>query len=114
MLKTWGSLPQIPDFIFFYLFLVSLASYFTLFWCSPGSSDSKETACNTGDLGQEDALEKGMATPSSILAWTILWAKTMVGYSPRGHKESDMMQQLTLYIILTTDLSLFLFLKIPS
>ena len=38
----------------------------------------------------------------------------MVGYSPRGHKESDMMQQLTLYIILTTDLSLFLFLKIPS
>jgi len=24
-------------------------------------------------LGQEDALEEGMGTPSSILAWIILW-----------------------------------------
>ena len=26
-------------------------------------------------LGQEDPLEKGMATPSSILAWRILWTE---------------------------------------
>ena len=26
-------------------------------------------------LGQEDPLEKGMATHSSILAWTIPWTK---------------------------------------
>ena len=26
-------------------------------------------------LGQEDPLEKGMATHSSILAWRILWTK---------------------------------------
>ena len=26
-------------------------------------------------LGQEDPLEKGMATCSSILAWTILWTE---------------------------------------
>ena len=26
-------------------------------------------------LGQEDPLEKGMATHSSILAWTILWTE---------------------------------------
>ena len=32
----------------------------------PGGSDSKESACNAGDL--EDPLEKGMATHSSILA----------------------------------------------
>ena len=43
----------------------------------PGGSDSKESACNAGDqvqsLGQEDPLEKGMVTHSSILAWRIPW-----------------------------------------
>ena len=34
----------------------------------PGGSDDKESDCNAGDLGQEDSLEKGMATHSSILA----------------------------------------------
>ena len=34
-------------------------------------SDGKESACNAGDLGQEDSLEKGMLTHSSILAWRI-------------------------------------------
>ena len=37
-------------------------------------------------LAWEDSLEKGKATQSSILAWRILWT----GYSPWGHKESDM------------------------
>ena len=36
-----------------------------------GGSDGKESACNMGDLGQEDPLEKGMATHSSALAWEI-------------------------------------------
>ena len=39
----------------------------------------KESACNTGDLGlilgQEDPLEKNMATHSSILAWRIPWTE---------------------------------------
>ena len=35
-------------------------------------------------LGWEDPLEKGKATPSSILAWRIHGL-----YSPWGHKESD-------------------------
>ena len=34
----------------------------------PGGSDGKESACNAGDLGWEDPLEKEMATHSSILA----------------------------------------------
>ena len=34
----------------------------------PGGSDGKESACNAGDLGWEDSLEEGMATPSTILA----------------------------------------------
>ena len=41
----------------------------------PGGSNSKESACNVGDLGpslgQEDPLGKGMATHSSTLAWRI-------------------------------------------
>ena len=41
-------------------------------------------------LGQEDPLEKGMATHSSILAWRIPWKRSMVGYCPRGRKESNM------------------------
>ena len=37
-------------------------------------------------LAQEDALEKEIATHSSILAQKIPWT----GYSPQGCKESDM------------------------
>ena len=40
-------------------------------------------------LDQEDPLEKGMATHSSILAGRIPWTEEPVGYSPWGHKESD-------------------------
>ena len=53
---------------------MSLSLYYGgISWCS----DNKESACNTGDLvrslGREDALEKEMATYSSILAWKIPW-----------------------------------------
>ena len=33
-------------------------------------------------LGQEDPLEKGMATHSSILAWRISWTEDPGSYSP--------------------------------
>ena len=43
------------------------------------SSDSKESACNAGDLGSIPglgrSLEKEMATHSSILAWRIPWTE---------------------------------------
>ena len=39
-------------------------------------------------LGQEDPLEKGMATHSSILAWRIPMDRGTC--SPRDHKELDM------------------------
>ena len=39
-------------------------------------------------LGQEDPLEKGMATPSSILAWRILMNRG-AWRGPWGRKESD-------------------------
>ena len=39
----------------------------------PGGSAGKESACNEGDLGLEDPLEKGMAAHYSILAWRMPW-----------------------------------------
>ena len=41
-------------------------------------------------LGQEDPLEKEMATHSSILAWEFHGQRSLVDYSPWGHKELDM------------------------
>ena len=40
---------------------------------SPCSSVGKGSACNAGGLGQEDPLEKEMATHSSVLTWRIPW-----------------------------------------
>ena len=44
-------------------------------------------------LGQEDPLEKGLATHSSILAWRIPWTAEPGGLQ---YKELDMTEQLTL------------------
>ena len=40
-------------------------------------------------LGQEDPLEKEMATHSSILTWESHGGTSLIGYSPQGCKESD-------------------------
>ena len=45
-------------------------------------------------LGQEDHLEKEMATHSSIHAWKIHGPRSLVGYNPRGRKESDTTERL--------------------
>ena len=37
-------------------------------WELPTFSNGRESACNAGNLGLEDSLEKEMATHSSILA----------------------------------------------
>ena len=48
-------------------------------------------------LGQEDPLEKGMATHSSVLAWRTPWTEEPGGLNSRwGHKELDTTEQLTL------------------
>ena len=48
-------------------------------------------------LGQEDLLEKEMATHSSILAWRILWIEVPGGPKTMGHKDLDVTQRLTLF-----------------
>ena len=54
-------------------------TYFRVLGGFPGGSDCKESACNAvtrvQTLGQEDPMEKEMATFSSILAWRIPWTK---------------------------------------
>ena len=40
-------------------------------------------------LSQEELLEKGMVTHSSILAWRIPWAEKLGRPKSQGHKESD-------------------------
>ena len=40
-------------------------------------------------LGQEDLLEKEMATHCSILAWKILWTEEPGGLQTMGSQESD-------------------------
>ena len=59
----------------------------------PGGSDSKELACNVGEtqiqsLGQEDPLEKKMATHSSILAWEMPWTEEPGGLQSVGSQKS--------------------------
>ena len=49
---------------------------------------SKESACSAGDtgsvLGREDALEEGMATHCSTLAWRIPWTEEPGGLQSKG------------------------------
>ena len=51
-------------------------------------------------LGQEDPLEKGMATRSSIPAWRISWAEEPGRL--QGCKESDRLKQMSMHITLYT------------
>ena len=41
---------------------------------------------------QEDPLEKGMATHSVFLPGESHGRRNLVGYSPQGHKESDIIE----------------------
>ena len=53
----------------------------------PATQETQETEARSWD--QEDPLEEGMATRSSILAWRILWTRSLVSYGSWGCKESD-------------------------
>ena len=94
---TWEGKPLIFCPISLSLPLPSQFSF--SFWIIPRNASrlpwwlsGKESACNAeaaGDtdlqvqsLGQEDPLEEGMATYSSILAWRISRTEELEGYSP--------------------------------
>ena len=58
--------------------------------CFPVGSEGKESFYNAGDPGLIlwSRRSPGEAF-SSILTWRIPWTKSLAGYSPWGHKESD-------------------------
>ena len=60
----------------------------------PGGSDSKESACNVGDLGSIPGLQRssreGMAIHSSILAWKIPWTEETGWLQSMGSQDLDM------------------------
>ena len=66
----------------------------------PGGSDGKESACNAEtwvqSLGWEDPLERGQLPTPVFLPGEFHGQRSLVGYSPWGHKESNIAEQLSL------------------
>ena len=70
---------------------------FFFFFCLcdfPGVSDSKESACNSGEPGWEDPLEKGMEPTPVFWPGKSHGQRSLAGYSPWGRTESDMPERL--------------------
>ena len=71
----------------------------------PNGLSSKQSACEPGDsemqvgsLGQEEPLEEGMSTHSSVLAWRIPWTEEPGGQHPWGHKEWGVTEHAQIYM----------------
>ena len=68
----------------------------------PGSSDSKESTCNAGDLGLLPVLGrspgKGIGNLPVFLPGKSHGQRILGGYSPWGPEESDMTEQLSTHI----------------
>ena len=67
----------------------------------PGGSDSKESACDAGDLGSIPGLGRSPGGGhSNPLQYSCLenphGQRSLAGFSSLGHKESHMAEQLTL------------------
>ena len=56
---------------------------------SPGGSDGKEPACNTGELEWEDPLEKGTLPTPVFWPGEFHGQRSLAGSSPWCCKESD-------------------------
>ena len=64
-----------------------------------GGSVVRNLPANAGDMDLIPGLGRSpeeMATYSSVLAWIIPWAEK-AGYSPRGRKELDTIEQLSMH-----------------
>ena len=60
----------------------------------PCDSTGKESACNVGDLGSIPGLGR---SPGEGIPTPVFWPGEFHGlYSPWGHKESDMTEQISL------------------
>ena len=96
---------KLPSLKFFHLWMFSVIIFLWVIsafkWKEfSGGLDAKDYTRSAGHLdlipGLEDPLEKGMATHSVFLAGEFHGQRSLVGYSPWGHKELDMTEWLTL------------------
>ena len=63
----------------------------------PSGPDSKESACNVGDPGSIPG--SGRSPGDIFLPGESHGQRSLAGYSPRGHKESDTTERLTLSLL---------------
>ena len=86
----------LPSLILFFLLLLSLQHLSFILKFS--SSDRKTSAYNVGDLdsipGSGRSLEKEMQPTPIFMPGKSHGPRSLVGYSPGGHKESDTTEQL--------------------
>ena len=87
MLKLEETIKYYKHNYIFIMFLFSTKGF-------PGSSDGKESACNTGDLGSISGLGRFPGEGNSnLLQYSCLknphGQRSLVDYGPQGHKESD-------------------------
>ena len=80
--RAWSRVPCAVQQV-----LLSFSILYTMGF--PSGSVGKESACNLQDtqvrsLGREDALEEGMTTYSSILAWRVPWTEEPRGLQSMG------------------------------
>ena len=83
---------------------------YTLFMGFPGGSDSKESACNVGDMGLIPRLGRspggGHGNPLQYSYLENLHGqRSLAGYSPWGCKELDTTEQLSLSLSSKTEVS---------
>ena len=68
---------------------------------SPGGSDGKESACNAGDPGWIPGSGRSPGKGNDFTLWYSCLEnhgqRSLAGYSPWGHKESDMTERLSLW-----------------
>ena len=109
--------------LFFSLFFCSLLLWFDAYLYCYGTSLMAQMVKHlptvqknwVRSLGWEDPLEKGMATQSSILPGKSHGRRSLVGYSPWGHKELDMTEWLhflTFWLFIVMISSFFFFICI--
>ena len=87
-----------------------------MFACGlPGGSGGKESACNAGDPGSIPGSGRspgeGMATHSNILFGESHGQRSLVSYSPWGHKQLNMIEateHVHTWFMLTLNLVIFL------
>ena len=79
--------------------LQTLGSYHDFSWVSPGGSDCKELACNTGDLALTPGLGRspgeGNGSPLQRSCLENATDRHLVGYAPWCCKEPDTTERLT-------------------